>query len=49
MSDSHNPIRASVRPKDVLPLFPIALGCYAYPDLEYIKGLKEKIRDYVKD
>ena len=49
MSDSHNPIRASVRPKDVLPLFPIALGCYAYPDLEYIKGLKEKVRDYVKD
>tara|TARA_B100000131_G_scaffold181769_1_gene175451 strand:+ start:4844 stop:5746 length:903 start_codon:yes stop_codon:yes gene_type:complete len=50
MSDSHNPkMRASVRPKDVLPLFPIAIGCYAYPDREYISGLKEKVRDYVKD
>ena len=45
----NNRLRASVRPKDVLPLFPIAVGCYAYPDREYIIGLKEKVRDYVKD
>ncbi len=47
--DNNNRLRASVRPKDVLPLFPIAVGCYAYPDREYIIGLKEKVRDYVKD
>ncbi len=48
-TDNNNRLRASVRPKDVLPLFPIAIGCYAYPDREYIIGLKEKVRDYVKD
>ena len=37
--DNNNRLRASVRRKDVLPLFPSAVGCYAYPDREYIIGL----------
>ena len=39
----------NITPKEILPLFPIAVGCYSYPDKQYLEDLTNKVREDTKD